>query len=289
MRNYFLAAEAPELKPGLKWCRLSLWPVHSTPGKYLFGSEQADTSLLGLAGEDHIYGGAGNDTINGQAGETTPSTTLPIGHRTSSGSNSVSFTITVHNWQEGQIGTSLGTNVRAQLQNKLNLGDQHAPTGNRTINMPGGQCQTRQGYDWATTSWAADGSLSGGIAQADFNKVSIRSVSADTIHNGNELSVPNRLGPDDRFMDNNLGCLVAFRRSNWGAYNYSSGYIARGEHSWRNSKNRSCRKRFAQQRRRQGYSWTGLALGVQALQADNSNVTQAYYIFNSCLRSIHKR
>jgi trimeric autotransporter adhesin len=41
----------------------------NTPGKYLFGSEQADTSLTGLAGEDHIYGGAGDDTINGQAGD----------------------------------------------------------------------------------------------------------------------------------------------------------------------------------------------------------------------------
>ena len=69
MRNYFLAAEAPELKPGLEWCRLSLRSANSTPGKYLFGSEQADTSLLGLAGEDHIYGGGGSDTINGQAGD----------------------------------------------------------------------------------------------------------------------------------------------------------------------------------------------------------------------------
>ena len=33
MRDYFLAAEALELKLGLKWCRLSLWPVHSISGK----------------------------------------------------------------------------------------------------------------------------------------------------------------------------------------------------------------------------------------------------------------
>ena len=88
MRNYFLAAEAPELKPGLEWCRLSQRPAHLTPGKYLFGSEQADTSLLGLAGEDHIYSGSGDDTINGQAGAATPGTTLPIGQRTSAASNS---------------------------------------------------------------------------------------------------------------------------------------------------------------------------------------------------------
>ena len=109
MRNYFLAAEAPELKPGLKWCRLSLWPVHSTPGKYLFGSEQADTSLLGLAGEDHIYGGGCSDTINGQAGVATSGKTLPIGHRTSSGSNT-------------KAESTDGTQDKADCENTMNSG-----------------------------------------------------------------------------------------------------------------------------------------------------------------------
>ena len=109
MRNYFLAAEAPELKPGLKWCRLSLWPVHSTPGKYLFGSEQADTSLLGLAGEDHIYSGSGDDTINGQAGAATPGTTLPIGQRTSAASNS-------------KAEPTNGSQGKADCENTMNFG-----------------------------------------------------------------------------------------------------------------------------------------------------------------------
>ena len=109
MRNYLLATEAPELKPGLDWCRLSLWPVHLTPGKYLFGSEQADTSLLGLAGEDHIYSGSGDDTINGQAGATTPSTTLPIGQRASAASNT-------------KAESTDGTQGKADCENTMNLG-----------------------------------------------------------------------------------------------------------------------------------------------------------------------
>ena len=184
------------------------------------------------------------------SGAATPGTTLLIGQRTSAGSNSVNATITIQNWQEGQLGINLGTNVRAEVQNKLYLGDQHAPIVTRTINMPGGQSQTLQVYDWDATSWAADGSLSGGIAEADFNDVITGSAGADTIkglggndalsggagndtieggegddliaggagsdvisggagndiiYSGNDLSVPNRLSPDDRFMDKNLG------------------------------------------------------------------------------------
>ena len=142
---------------------------------------------------------------------------------------------------------------------------------------------------------------------------------------------------------------MAFRGSNWGAYNYSSGYIAGDERtfgslpayttdsptdfdsaqavqfnatliasldtqgdtvdggegndiivggngdiagderSWWNTTNRSCRKRFAQQRGRQGCRGAGLGLKVQALQADNLNVTKKNYSFNSCLRNIYKR
>jgi Ca2+-binding RTX toxin-like protein len=179
---------------------------------YLEGGAGDDT-LTGGAGNDFLVGGAGtdsyqfdsnfgNDTITDSDGlgsiqigtitatggkkvtdnvwqsddktlvYTQAGNNLIIGQRTSAGASTVGGTITVKDWHNGQLGITLGdAPATPPVLTRTYLGDQRAPfnsNGNGT-------------YDWTTTRWQADGSLSGGVAEVNFADVIYASAGDDLI------------------------------------------------------------------------------------------------------------
>lgn len=175
--------------------------------------------LEGNAGDDVLDGGQGNDTLAGGAGNDTYQFTGAFGSDTivdSDGTGIIqvdgnplqggkkvegldkvwrneeqgyTFTlagsgadrsllimkdngldaIRVKNWQDGQLGLAMDSAASPPLvvQHIYN-GDQHAPLAG-------------DGYDWLSTHWGADGTLIGGVEEADFFDVIHGSYAGDEI------------------------------------------------------------------------------------------------------------
>ena len=131
-----------------------------------------------------VSGGVGSGTGN----------SLVIGQRTSAGAGSVSGTIRVQGWQEGQLGISLG-NTAAVRTLPVYLGDQHAPLA---VNASGQLILDAVGntkYDWSKVQWAANGTLTGGIALANFADVITGSAQADVSEGGERSITTNSIAP----------------------------------------------------------------------------------------------
>ncbi|EGW22073.1 glycoside hydrolase family protein [Methylobacter tundripaludum] len=79
----------------------------------------------------------------------------------------------VDNWQPGDLGISLGAGAQPLAPLHTYNGDQRAPV---TVN------NGMDTYDWSATSWAADGTLTGGVAEQNFNDVITGSAQADKIN-----------------------------------------------------------------------------------------------------------
>jgi Ca2+-binding RTX toxin-like protein len=79
----------------------------------------------------------------------------------------------VDNWQPGDLGISLGAGAQPLAPLHTYNGDQRAPV---TVN------NGKETYDWSATSWAADGTLTGGVAEENFNDVLVGSSDADKIN-----------------------------------------------------------------------------------------------------------
>ena len=163
----------------------------------LIGGQGTDTyQFSGLFGNDTITDsdGLGSIEINGQVlGQassiikvsdnvwetqdkkyvlTQAGTRLIIGQRSAVGAGTVTNTITLNDWQDGKLGLTLGATAAPNTK-PIYLGDQHAPL--KTDD------KGQQTYDWSITSWAADGSLTGGIAEVDFKDVITGSAGDDLI------------------------------------------------------------------------------------------------------------
>jgi Ca2+-binding RTX toxin-like protein len=76
----------------------------------------------------------------------------------------------VDNWQSGGLGINLGEGSQQPAPLQTYNGDQRAPIKENNI------------YDWSATSWATNGTLTGGIAEANFNDVITGSGQADKIN-----------------------------------------------------------------------------------------------------------
>jgi Ca2+-binding RTX toxin-like protein len=108
-------------------------------------------------------------TLTGTAGNQN----LIIGQRTAPGAATVSGTITVQGWVNGQLGITLDSSFAAATPNiKLYNGDQHAP--------PSPLVSTS--YNWSATSgYDAAGNRIGGVVEANFADVIQGSTAADKI------------------------------------------------------------------------------------------------------------
>lgn len=81
--------------------------------------------------------------------------------------------VKVDNWQPGDLGISLGAGAQPLTPLRTYNGDQRAP-----VTVSNG----KETYDWSATSWATDGTLTGGIAEENFNDVITGSTQADKIN-----------------------------------------------------------------------------------------------------------
>ena len=100
---------------------------------------------------------------------------LLIGRRSTAGASTVNGTITIHRWQNGQLGLNLqGPQAPpTPVTPHIFIGDQHAQIVTDS--------QGTQSYNWNATSWAADGTLNGGVLEANFNDVIYGSSGDDRI------------------------------------------------------------------------------------------------------------
>jgi RTX calcium-binding nonapeptide repeat (4 copies)/Lipase (class 3) len=105
-------------------------------------------------------------TLTGTAG----AQNLIIGQRSTPGAATVSGTITVQGWVNGQLGINLDSAFAAQTPNiKLYNGDQHAPLSGTS-------------YNWgATSGYDAAGNLIGGVVEPGYGDVIQGSAAADKI------------------------------------------------------------------------------------------------------------
>ena len=113
------------------------------------GSISINGQILGQASSiikvsDNVWETQDKKYVLTQAG-----TRLIIGQRSAVGAGTVTNTITVNDWQDGQLGLTLGATAAPNTK-PIYLGDQHAPL--KTDD------KGQQTYDWSITSWAADGS-----------------------------------------------------------------------------------------------------------------------------------
>nr|WP_319566450.1 hypothetical protein [uncultured Rhodoferax sp.] len=199
----------------------------------IYGGEGNDILNGGLCG-DWLYGGAGSDTYQLKSGElfdviqdsdgngkiTVNGTQLTGGKKaddnywisadkqwgyllTSGGDLVISKgssldTITIRNWQSNggnQLGIVLD-NAQAPVDPKTGIriftGDQHA------------QLNASGYYKWGETSWAADGTLTAGVAEADFADVISGTTGVDKISGlGGNDALNGGAGNDD--MDGGSG------------------------------------------------------------------------------------
>ncbi len=122
--------------------------------------------LVGIKLADNVWESQDKSVVY-----TTMGGNLIIGQRNASsgaGAATVSGTITVKDWVDGQLGISLpGAEVAKPVEPGVLFfrGDQIAPT------EPNPQDPSKLRYNWSATSWAADGTLVGGVAAPDFNDV----------------------------------------------------------------------------------------------------------------------
>jgi Ca2+-binding RTX toxin-like protein len=81
--------------------------------------------------------------------------------------------ITVQNWQDGQLGITLPDGAEPPQVVDTMTGEQRAPLDGIEINqgsvLPGNPLYNT--YLWSAVSWNADGTLAGGVAQAGYNDV----------------------------------------------------------------------------------------------------------------------
>lgn len=106
--------------------------------------------------------------------------------------------ISIRNWKQGA--GKLGITLDDTLFDPINpddrgvpifKGDQHAPIDNNKDGL--------SYYDWTKTSWAADGSLVGGVAEANFADVIYSSGSAVLYGYGGNDALGGGIGVDDIF------------------------------------------------------------------------------------------
>jgi Ca2+-binding RTX toxin-like protein len=76
----------------------------------------------------------------------------------------------VADWHQGDLGISLGAGAQPPAPLHTYNGDQRAPINDNNA------------YDWSATSWTADGTLTGGIVEQNFNDVITGSDQADKIN-----------------------------------------------------------------------------------------------------------
>ncbi|MGA7180532.1 MAG: calcium-binding protein [Thiobacillaceae bacterium] len=78
----------------------------------------------------------------------------------------------VKGWSDGDLGIELGAGTVAPppVTSLIYTGDQRAPL------------KSDGSYDWGATSWAANGTLTGGVVEANFNDVIYGSTGADLIN-----------------------------------------------------------------------------------------------------------
>lgn len=89
----------------------------------------------------------------------------------------------VDHWVNGNLGITLGAGSVAPTPTHIYNGDQRAPLIGSEIDLT--VPSTNPSYNtfkWSATSWAADGTLTGGVAQANFNDVIVGSSAADSIN-----------------------------------------------------------------------------------------------------------
>lgn len=91
--------------------------------------------------------------------------------------------VKVLNWHPGDLGITLGEGAGPGATDYAYLGDQRAPTAG----SPGSLT-----YNWGATAWTADGTLTGGVVEENFNDV----IYGDS-HNANDKDVINGLGGND--------------------------------------------------------------------------------------------
>ena len=104
----------------------------------------------------------------------------------------------VDQWVEGNLGITLGSGSAASATIRTYNGDQRAPLIGSEIdpNTPSTNSSFNT-YKWSATSWAVNGTLTGGIVQADFNDVIAGSSEADSINGlGGNDALDGRAGND---------------------------------------------------------------------------------------------
>ena len=92
--------------------------------------------------------------------------------------------ITIQGFQQGQFGIQLPDPEpeTPKVPAHVFIGDQRAPiVGVEIDTSVSPDSSSYNTYKWSATSWAADGTLVGGVAQADFNDVITGTSEADTI------------------------------------------------------------------------------------------------------------
>ena len=99
--------------------------------------------------------------------------------------NRMGDVLRVDQWVEGNLGITLGAGSAAPPTfTHIYNGDQRAPLNGNT-------------YDWSMTSWVADGMLTGGVIQANFNDVIVGSSETDIINGlGGNDALDGREGND---------------------------------------------------------------------------------------------
>ena len=104
----------------------------------------------------------------------------------------------VDHWVDGNLGITLGAVNGVSTAIHIYNGDQRAPLIGSEIDLtvPSSNSSFNT-FKWSETSWAADGTLTGGIVQADFNDVIAGSSEADSINGlGGNDALDGRAGND---------------------------------------------------------------------------------------------
>jgi hypothetical protein len=107
---------------------------------------------------------------------------LIIGQRSTPGAATVSGTITVNHWVNGQLGITLDSAFAPAPISTVYNGDQRAKLIGIETQLEITADQARYStYAWSETTWAQDGSLTGGVAELNFADVIYGSAAADSI------------------------------------------------------------------------------------------------------------
>ena len=97
--------------------------------------------------------------------------------------------IQIKGWKNGQLGLTMDDTLAPVTTARVYRGDQHGPvTGD-----PG-----QERYEWQGTQWLADGTLQGGVVEADFNDVLVGAAANDRLEGlGGNDALDGREGSDE--------------------------------------------------------------------------------------------